>query len=172
MSEVDSDVERASDVPAGAPSVRRRPGAGFRRLYGAGPLHLVVMLLAIALSLYAVTRIRDDPALLKIAVWFVGAALVWDLLLGPALAVVDRLLLPLHRVGALNHVRVPLLASALLLLVWAPAILQRSEGVFRTKAGLSQDVFLGRWLVITAVLCAVSAALYGLQVLRGRRRPA
>ena len=172
MSEVDSDVERASDVPAGAPSVRRRPGAGFRRLYGAGPLHLVVMLLAIALSLYAVTRIRDDPALLKIAVWFVGTALVWDLLLGPALAVVDRLLLPLHRVGALNHVRVPLLASALLLLVWAPAILQRSEGVFRTKAGLSQDVFLGRWLVITAVLCAVSAALYGLQVLRGRRRPA
>ena len=172
MSDVDSDVDRASDVPADAPSARRRPGAGFRRLYGAGPLHLVVMLLAIALSLYAVTRIRDDPALLKIAVWFVGAALVWDLLLGPALAVVDRLLLPLHRVGALNHVRVPLLASALLLLVWAPAILQRSEGVFRTKAGLSQDVFLGRWLVITAVLCAVSAALYGLQVLRGRRRPA
>ena len=172
MSEVGSDVDRASAVPADAPSARGRPGAGFRRLYGAGPLHLVVMLLAIALSLYAVTRIRDDPALLKIAVWFVGAALVWDLLLGPALAVVDRLLLPLHRVGALNHVRVPLLASALLLLVWAPAILQRSEGVFRTKAGLSQDVFLGRWLVITAVLCAVSAALYGLQVLRGRRRPA
>jgi hypothetical protein len=172
VSDVDSDVDRASDVPADAPSVRRRPGAGFRRLYGAGPLHLVAMLLAIALSLYAVTRIRDDPALLKIAVWFVGAALVWDLLLGPALAVVDRLLLPLHRVGALNHVRVPLLASALLLLVWAPAILQRSEGVFRTKAGLSQDVFLGRWLVITAVLCAVSAALYGLRVLRGRRRSA
>ena len=172
MSDVDSDVDRASDVPADAPSARRRPGAGFRRLYGAGPLHLVVMLLAIALSLYAVTRIRDDPALLKIAVWFVGAALVWDLLLGPALAVVDRLLLPLHRVGALNHVRVPLLASALLLLVWAPAILQRSEGVFRTKAGLSQDVFLGRWLVITAVLCTVSAALYGLRVLRGRRRSA
>jgi len=162
-----SDVDMAAD----APPVRRRPGAGFRRLYGAGPLHLVVMLLAIALSLYAITRVLDDPALLKIAVWFVGAALVWDLLLGPALALVDRLLLPLHRVGALNHVRVPLLASGLLLLVWAPAILQRSEGVFRAKAGLSQDVFLGRWLVITAVLCAGSAALYGLRVLRGRRRP-
>lgn len=147
-------------------------GAGVRKLYGAGPLHLVAMVLAITLSLYAVTRILDDPALLTIALWFVGTALVWDLVLGPAVALVDRLLLPLRRVGALNHVRVPLLASGLLLLVWAPAILQRSEGVFRSKAGLSQDVFLGRWLLITAVLFAASAALYVLRLVRSSRRPA
>ena len=146
------------------------PGAGVRRLYGAGPLHLVAMVLAISLSLYAVTRILDDPALLTIALWFVGTALVWDLVLGPAIALVDRLLRPLRRVGALNHVRVPLLASGLLLLVWAPAILQRSEGVFRTKAGLSQDVFLGRWLLITAVLFAASAALYVVGLVRSRGR--
>jgi hypothetical protein len=67
-------------------------------------------------------------------------------------------------------VRFPLLASGLLLLVWAPAILQRSEGVFRMKAGLSQDVFLGRWLVITAVLFAASAALYVVGLVRSRGR--
>jgi len=127
------------------------------------------MLLAVALSVYAVTRILDDPSVVRIALWFVGAALVWDLVLGPAVALADRLLQPLHRVGALNHVRVPLLGSGLLLLVWAPSILQRSEGVVRTKAGLDQDVFLGRWLLITAVLFAVSAALY---VLRSRRHRA
>ena len=169
----DAGADEGADEGADAGTAQgRRPGAGLRRLYGAGPLHLLAMVLALALSLYAVTRILDDPALLMIGVWFVGTALVWDLVLGPAVALVDRALLPLRRVGALNHVRVPLLASGLLLLVWAPAILQRSEDVFRTKAGLSQDVFLGRWLLITAVLFAASAALYALRLFRVRRRSA
>ncbi len=159
----------SADSTAAAPAAaRRRPGRGLAALYGASPLHLLALLLCFALGLYAVLLIRDDPAVIKIAVWFVGAALAWDLVLGPLLALVDRALLPLRAVGALNYVRVPLLASALLLLVWAPVIFQRSEGIFRTKAGLGQDVFLGRWLAITAVLLAVSGVLYALGRLRGR----
>lgn len=146
-----------------------RPRSRFVRLYGAHPWHLVVLLLCFALTAYTALRLVDDPALLRIAVWFVAVAVVWDLVLGPLLALGDRLLQPLARVGALNHVRVPLLASALLLLVWAPVVLQRSEDQFRKKAGLSQDVFLGRWLTITAVLCAGSALLYAVSVLRRRR---
>ena len=159
----------AAPPPPAAPEARRAPGRGFRRLYGAHPLHLLVLLLCFALGLYAVTRILGDPAVVTIAVWFVGAALVWDLVLGPLLALADRALLPLHRVGALNAVRVPLLASALLLLVWAPVIFQRSEPTFRTKAGLGQDVFLGRWVAITALLFVVSGALYAVNRLRARR---
>lgn len=159
-------------APAVADAETGRRSA-FGRRYGASPWHLLVLLLCFALSGYVVLRLLDEasvPVAVRIGVWFVGAALAWDLVLGPALALADRLLLPLRRVGALNHVRVPALASALLLLVWAPVVLQRSEGVFRAKSGLGQDVFLGRWLAITAVLFAVSGLLYAAG--RLRRRPA
>ena len=149
----------------------RVPGGPFRRLYGASPWHLVALLGCFALTAYSVSRLLDDlPVLLKIAIWFVGAALVWDLVLGPGLALADRLLRPLGRlrVPALNHVRVPGLLSLLLLVVWLPVILQRSEGVFRVKAGLTQDPYLGRWVAITAVLFVASALLYVVRLLRAR----
>jgi hypothetical protein len=145
-----------------------------RRLYGASPWHLVALLGCFTVTAYAATRLLDElPVLLRIAVWFVGAAVVWDLLLGPALALADRLLRPLGRlrVPALNYVRVPALVSLLLLLVWLPVILQRSEPVFRVKAGLTQDPYLGRWLALTAVLFTASALAYGVALLRAARRP-
>lgn len=145
-----------------------RPRSRFVRLYGTHPWHLLALVLCFLLSAYAILRLADDPALLRIAVWFVGAALAWDLVLGPGLALGDRLIQPLARVGALNHVRVPALGSLLLLLVWAPVIFRRSEGIFRIKAGLSQDPFLGRWVAITVVLFAVSAVLWGIGRLRRR----
>ena len=143
----------------------------FRTRYGSSPQHLLAMLLCFALGAYAVFLAFAEaglPVVVKIAIWFVGAALAWDLLLGPLMALVDRAVSPLRRVGALNHVRVPLLGSVLLLLVWAPVVLQRSEGVFRSKAGLGQDPFLGRWLAVTAVLFAVSGAVYAVGRLRAR----
>lgn len=159
-------------LAGGAPAPR--PRSRFVRLYGSSPWHLVAIVLCLAVSAYVVLLIVDDPALTRIAVWFLGVAVVWDLVLGPLLALGDRLLRPLARVGALNHVRVPALASLVLLLVWAPVILKRSEGTFRVKAGLGQDVFLGRWLTITAVLFAVSGLLWVTGRLRSRRgsRPA
>ncbi|MCW2680325.1 MAG: hypothetical protein JWM62_1726 [Frankiales bacterium] len=160
----------------------RVTGGPFRRLYGASPWHLVALLACFALTAYAVSRLLEDlPVLLRIALWFVGAALVWDLVVGPALALADRLLRRLLgrragerqrlRVPALNYVRIPGLVSLLLLAVWLPVILQRSEQVFRSKAGLSQDPFLGRWVAITLVLFAASAVAYVVAVLRSRRRP-
>ena len=162
--------------PASAPRHDGRPPSRFERLYGAAPWHLLVLLASFALAGYAVSRLFGNPALLRIAIWFVGAALVWDLVLGPAYAAADRALRPLRRagprgVGLVNHVRVPALLSSLLLLMWSPVILQRSEGVYRAKAGLRQDDYLERWLVITAVLFALSALALGLRVLRARRRP-
>lgn len=135
-----------------------------RRLYGAGPGHLLALLGCFAVSGYAVTRLLDDlPVLLRIAVWFVGAALTWDLLLGPLLAFVDRLLragLGRGRVPLLNYVRVPALLSGTLLLVFAPLVLRRSTETFERKSGLDADVYLGRWLAVTAVLFAASGLLW------------
>ena len=150
--------------------VRRGP---FRRLYGAAWWHLVALLGCFALTGYAVSRLLDDlPVLLRIAIWFVGAAVVWDLVLGPALALADRLLrgaLGRARVPVLNYVRVPALLSLLLLVVWLPLIAQRSEQVFQLKAGLRQDPYLERWLAVTAVLVVASGLAYGRAVLRARR---
>lgn len=152
----------------------RRVRGPFSRLYGAAWWNLVALLGCFALTAYAVSRLLDDlPVLLRIAIWFVGAALVWDLVLGPALALADRLLRPLSRtrVPALNYVRVPALLSLLLLVVWLPLIAQRSEVVYRLKSGLTQNAYLDRWLLVTAVLVAASAVAYGVAVLRARRRP-
>lgn len=146
-----------------------------RRLYGAAPWHLLALLGCFLLTAYAASRLLDDPALLRIAVWFVGAAVVWDLMLGPAFAAADRVLhgattrVRPAGVRLLPYLRVPAAVSTLLLLVFLPSILQRSEGVYAAKTGLSQDPYLERWLVVSATLFAFSAALYGLAVLRARR---
>ena len=156
------------------PGVRGR----FARLYGAKPWHLLVLLGCFAVTGYAVSRLLGDrPALVRIAIWFVGAAVVWDLVLGPAFALADRLLRrPLHAVRprgvpVLNYVRVPALISVLLLLVWAPLILQRSEFVYRRKAGLLQDPYLDRWLLVTGALFLLSGLAYAVALLRSRRAP-
>lgn len=157
----------AVPAPDGAPRGR------FSRRYGSSPWHLVAVLGCLLVTGYAVSRLRDDAGLLKITLWFVGAAVVWDLVAGPLLALADRLLRPLRarprRVGLLNHVRVPALLSGLLLVVWAPVIFQRSEQVYRLKAGLTQNVYLERWVAITAVLVALSALVYAVRLVRAAR---
>ena len=151
----------------------RREGSAFRRLYGASPWHLLSQLGCFALAAYAVSRVLDDlPVVLRIGIWFVGAAVLWDLVIGPGLALVDRLLRPLARlrVPALNYVRVPLLVSLLLLVVWAPLILQRSEFVYGLKTGLLQDPYPGNWLAVAAALFALSGVAYLVALLRSRSR--
>jgi hypothetical protein len=146
-----------------------------RARYGASGRHLLALAACFLVTAYVVSRLLDDPALLRIAVWFVGAAVVWDLVLGPALALADRLLrasagrVRTAGVPLLNFVRVPAALSVLLLLVWAPSVLRRSEGVYAAKTGLSQQPYLGRWLAVTAVLFAASALAWGLSVARARR---
>lgn len=135
-----------------------------KRLYGAGPGHLVALLVCFAVTGYAASRLLDDlPVLVRIGVWFLGAALAWDLVLGPLLALVDRVLrtaLDRGRVPLLNFVRVPALMSGTLLLVFAPLVLRRSTETFERKSGLDGDVYLGRWLLVTGVLFGASALLW------------
>ncbi len=53
--------------------------------------------------------------------------------------------------------------------LWVPVIFQRSEQTFQLKAGLSQDPYLDRWLIITAVLAMSSAVVYAARLVRAGR---
>ncbi|MGW2111352.1 hypothetical protein [Streptomyces sp. NPDC001948] len=149
----------------------------FRRRYGSSPLHLLLVLASFALACYAGLRLLKGDTL-GVAVWFVGAALLHDLVLLPLYAVTD---LAVQRVlghhpgkeegrarAGVNHVRVPAFVSGVLLLVYWPLIL-RQVGHYTITTDLPADVFLGRWLLITACLFAASAAVMAVRLRIGGR---
>ncbi|MBT2401344.1 hypothetical protein [Streptomyces sp. ISL-100] len=128
--------------------------------------YLLLVLVSFALAAYAGVQLLKGDAL-GVALWFVGAALLHDLVLLPLYSVTDRAAQFLFggrpatpvrpRKPSVNYVRVPAFVSGLLLLVWWPLIL-RQVGHYTAGTGLPADVFLGRWLLITAALFAASAA--------------
>ncbi len=141
-----------------------------RRWYGEGPLHLVLMVSSSALAGWAGMRLLEGETF-RILVWFAGAALVHDLVLLPLYSAADRALrMPRARRSVrLNHIRVPLLLSGLLLLLWFPLILGPAER-YEPASGMSPDMFLGNWLLITAALFALSAFWLVLRTVREHRR--
>ncbi|WP_081240616.1 hypothetical protein [Streptomyces viridosporus] len=133
------------------------------------PLRLLLLACSFALAAYAGVRLLADDWL-GVALWFVGVALLHDLVLLPLYTVADRAAVRglgavRRRVGAL-YVRVPAAFSGLLLLVWFPLIGGRVEQRYRLGTGLPADVFLARWLLITAVLFGGSALLLALRLRR------
>jgi hypothetical protein len=147
--------------------------------YGASPLHLLALLACFALAGYTAGRVAAAGIWLGFAVWFVGAALIHDLLLFPLYAIADvgaqRIARHRHRLPPapgwppwINYLRVPAGLSGLLLLVWFPLILRRSRQVYEASTGLSPDPYLGRWLLVTGVLFAGSALAYALRLRRDR----
>ncbi|MCM2424951.1 hypothetical protein [Streptomyces sp. RKAG337] len=138
-----------------------------RARYGASPLHLLLVLCSFALTAYAGTRLLKGDTL-RIAIWFVGAALIHDLVLLPLYTLTDRAAQALvgSRGGAgkhdrppttwINYLRVPTFVALLLLITWYPLILNKVPG-YHAATSLPSDVFLGRWLLITAALFAASA---------------
>ncbi|MFE2377783.1 hypothetical protein [Streptomyces sp. NPDC059398] len=195
----------------------------FSRRYGAHPVHLLVMACCFTVAGYAaVELLRERPVV--VAVWFIGAALLHDLVLLPVYSAADRTAqaaLPPRgrrpvwrggaegsagagaehpvghggatRVGAerpeqrggatrvagvgtraagtrwILYLRAPVALSALLLLVWFPLILRRSAP-YHQDTGLSDRVYLDRWLLITAGLFAASALAALATAARRRRR--
>ncbi|MER6776693.1 MULTISPECIES: hypothetical protein [unclassified Streptomyces] len=141
--------------------------AGFRRRYGASPLHLLLVLVSFALAVYAGLRLFEGDTL-GVAVWFVGAALLHDLVLLPLYSVTDRAAQALFTRGSgptppvprvsVNYVRVPAFVSGVLLLVWWPLVFRRVEH-YTAATALPADGFLGRWLLVTGALFAASAVV-------------
>jgi hypothetical protein len=140
-----------------------------------GPFQLLLLCCSFALAAYAGVRLLADDWF-GVALWFVGAALLHDLVLLPLYAAADRAVV--RGMGAAGHrewtpyVRVPAAFSGLLLLVWFPLVSGRVDRRYRLGAGLSADGFLARWLLISAVLFGVSALLLVLRLRRAtKRRP-
>ncbi|RKS08065.1 hypothetical protein DFP74_3753 [Nocardiopsis sp. Huas11] len=165
-----------------------------RRWYGAPLSHLVLMVASFALAGYAGVRLLDGDAV-GVAVWFVGAAVLHDLVLVPGYTLIDRgwqaaagrLARVGHggrsgrdgrvraghdergRVRLVNHVRVPAAVSALLFVVYFPLILGPSQA-YVSKSGLPGDPFAERWLLVCALLFAASAVVGAVRY--ARRAPA
>lgn len=128
-------------------------------------LQLLALLASFVVAGYAAIRLLASKPI-GIGAWFVGSAVVHDLVLFPLYAGLDAALVLLLRrhpklatVGGvpwLNHLRVPAVVCGLLLLVWSPLIL-RLPTEFSASSGLSEQPFLSHWLAVTLVLFGISA---------------
>jgi hypothetical protein len=153
----------------------------FRRVYGSHPLHLLTLIAGFALLGYAVATIKPvalwNPNVWwqSIAVWFAAAIIAHDLVLFPVYALADRLLTSTRRRGrpakvpVLNYIRAPALGAGLSLLVFLPGIIKQGAPTYWAATGQTQDPFLGRWLLLTAAMFGVSAAVYAVRLVRSRQ---
>ncbi len=137
-----------------------------RRGYGSSPVHLVAHLAALALSAYAVTQLLDAGRVFNVVVWLVGAILLHDLVLLPLYSGIDRAARRIAGPRAINFLRVPAGLSALLALVYAPLILNRSDSTFTGLSALRADGHLERWLLATGLLFAASGLLFLLTTIK------
>ncbi len=159
--------------------------AMFRRHYGASPLHLLAFMASIAVTGIAVKGWLDEPAISirYILIWFVGAIIAHDMIVLPLYSALDRLVLAISRRADAHHaapglseqgaaelapprspgwvyVRVPLILSALLLLVFGAEILREGNATFHVASGHTQDVYLQRYLIVVGVLFLLSGLAY------------
>jgi hypothetical protein len=156
----------------------------FSTIYGSHLLHLLTMVSGFALLGYIVATFK--PATLwnpgtwwqSIAVWFAAAVIAHDLLLFPLYALADRVLsrranrrLGRPKILGRNYIRVPALGAGLTLLIFLPGIIEQGGGTYEAATGQTQQPFLGRWLLLTAAMFAISAVVYVTRLAAARRRP-
>lgn len=153
----------------------------WRARYGAGPMHLALLVASFAIAGAAVVgwlqRRSDFTAILE---WFGAAILIHDLVLLPAYSLVDRVVFGRGSAGASTHqtpapaasryVRIPAMLSGLLLLVFLPSILGFGARGAAFASGISEHGYALRWLIATAVLFASSGLAYGVAGARRRIR--
>jgi hypothetical protein len=152
---------------------------GFKSLYGSNPLHLLAHLGVFFIAGWAIDQILGGSHAINWIAWFLGAALLHDLVLLPMYSLLDRGLIggrgnPVAR-GArrrrwINYVRTPAVLAGILLLVYFPLILGKSSRNYGNDTGHALSGYTRNWLLITAGLFLVSAVVYAV---RARpRRPA
>jgi hypothetical protein len=151
----------------------------FRRAYGASPLHLLALLASLALAGYAALALFQlDPR--SVLAWFLLALIGHDLILVPMYTLLDRIAFGddrrrVHaacaRVRAGTFIKVPAMLSGLLALVFAPEVLSLGAG-YRLITGLGYGVYLGRWLVATGAMFALSGLAYAVALRHSRRASA
>jgi hypothetical protein len=142
----------------------------FVRWYGANPLHLLALVGSFALAWYAGADLLQGKPV-GVAVWFIGAVVGHDLILMPLYALADTSVMAVFRhrppklptVPWINYLRVPVVLSGLLLLMWFPLIF-RIPSHFPRTTDLSLDPYLGHWLAVTGALFLLSATALALRL--------
>lgn len=161
--------------------MRRAWLVAFRRRYGASPLHLGAHLVALAVVALAFHYIFSSGAVKQLLVLYLGLVIAHDLIFVPLYTGLDllmrRALVPLwssRRIGVpmINHVRAPLLISALLLIIYSPLISGLADRNYFALSGHHLEHYLRNWLLITAALLLGSGLIYvarvGVQARRAR----
>lgn len=144
--------------------------------YGSDPLHLLVLAGSFALAAYASLRLFDAKPV-EVAVWLFGAVVLHDLVLLPLYTLADRSASRVlrhrgstaPRVPWINHVRVPVVISGLLMLLFFPLILRLPRGIFESITTYTTELYLARYLAIVGGLFLVSAISYAVRLRRARR---
>jgi hypothetical protein len=154
--------------------------AGFRRRYGAGPLHLLVHLVALAIVVLPLDRIfTSGGSVTTLLVWYLGLVIAHDLVFVPAYTGMDRLFRAISarlprspRTGpaVINHVRAPVVISAVLLIIYLPLISGGSDSTYFAMSGHHLTHYLRNWLLITAGLFLASGCMYAARVVHTRGR--
>lgn len=146
------------------------------RWYGASPLHLLTMVGCFALAGYAAVMLLKVHAM-AVIVWFAGAVIGHDLVLVPLYMLADRSVMAVvrHRppelpaAGWINYLRVPVVLSGILLLIWFPLIFRLPRN-FPSSTTLPLDPYLWHWLAVTGALFLISAAAFALRLRAAHRR--
>jgi hypothetical protein len=136
------------------------------RAYGASPLHLAAHVAAFALAGWALLQLVDVRRADNVALWFVLALVLHDLVLLPAYSAIDRLAARRLTGASINYVRVPAGFSLLLFAIWFPTLLGRNDASFGRVAGVTREDALTHWLLVSAALFAASALVW---LVRARR---
>jgi hypothetical protein len=132
-----------------------------RERYGAGPLHLIAVIVSFAIAGYAFLEIADHPGVISFAIFFAGAIIAHDMLAFPIYSTLNRITGEATSVAgfagpSINYLRVPALLSAFAFVVWFPLILGLSSDRYQANSGHSEPNYLGRWLLLTAGLYLIS----------------
>ena len=143
-------------------------------------MHLLAHLVGFAIVAFALDHIFSGGDVKELLVWYLGFAIAHDLVFVPAYSGLDRLFratitrLPFRtrpNLPVINHVRAPVVISALLLIIYFPLIARRNDGWYVEYTGHHVTQYLRNWLLITAVLFLGSALIYAARVVHARMRP-
>ncbi len=159
--------------------------SALRRFYGAGPVHLVALLVSLAVSAEAIVHWFDlpGPDSMRVLLWFVGAIVVHDLVVLPLYTLLDvvgrRLTASSSSSSSLSaaprrspgwvYVRVPLVICAILGIAFLPEIARLGSATYHVASGSTQDRYLVRYAITCAVVLGASALAYALSRVRARR---
>jgi hypothetical protein len=127
--------------------------ASFRALYGRSPLHLLAHLGLFFIAGWSIDQIIGSGKIVSWLIWFLGAALLHDLVLLPVYGA------RAPNTALINHLRVPAAVAGILLLVYFPVILGYSSHNYQADTGHALAGYTRNWLLICGGLFLASALL-------------